>query len=922
MIKLHVPQTVILLATFLLTVSYARSSTLPRWEHPRPDFVRPEWLNLNGQWKFDFDPKDIGEQEVWFTEGRHKYRQQITVPFPWEAPLSGIENHEYKGVAWYEREFEVRSNWKKQRVWLKFGALDWLGKVWVNGQFIGEHEGGYTPFDFDITGLLEFGKSNRLTVRAFDPTEPWQPTGKQIRWYTRTSGIWQTVYLEAGNSEVRFDRIHVVPDIDAGLAKFVFNIRNAGKARSGQVVVHFDNGGIPTITKAVEINESAVRVEINAGVENAKLWSPENPYLYNVTVEFRSNGKLLDKVQTYFGMRKISAGRWGNHDFEYIFLNNKPYYLIGALNQAYNPEGIYTYPSDEYAKRDIEKAKKFGFNFLRLHIKIDEPRILYWADKLGILLMCDIPNFWEDEGRAREVWESTMKAAMARDFNHPCIFSWCLFNETWGLGLRDDYTPERQEWARSMYHLAKKLDPTRLIEDNSPCFYDHVETDINSWHFYINDYERAKNHIANVVANTYPGSNFNFKDDNAQGTQPLINSEYGGISAGSGDQDISWCFKYLTNELRKYAKIGGYIYTELQDIEWEHNGFMDYDRKDKIFGYDGVCPGFSYRDLNNPDFIVLDSEPCPKIEPGQVFSVQVYGSLFSTDQPIEGRMGWQLSGLNAMGERKDYIDGTVPATLKPYDVVSLPLVTLSLPDEPILATLKVWFENNRGKIIARNFINLESTPDNLPAQDAAVDGSQIIRFTPDSYTKADWDSVRVADNPAGQKVSGYGAGMFEYETALPNDLRIEQLREIELLFEASGRTESERKVGARFPGPYWSRKKPKVDYPQTDATQWPTEVTVALNGIEVENLMLPNDPADARGVLSHAHKYDPGSYGYLCRVIVKEDLIQQLKLTKSNKLKISFKVKTNSDRAGGFALFGHKLGAYPVAPSVVFKIRS
>ena len=171
-----------------------------------------------------------------------------------------------------------------------------------------------------------------------------------------------------------------------------------------------------------------------------------------------------------------------------------------------------------------------------------------------------------------------LRGNIARDYNHPSIISWCNFNETWGLGGNEyKEMTDRQEWVREMYHLAKSLDTTRLIEDNSPCLYDHVETDINSWHFYINDYDRAKEHIANVVAETYPGSGFNYAGDNVQSDAPLINSEYGGISAGAGDKDVSWCFKYLTNELRLHPKICGYIYTELQDIEWEHNGFMNYD---------------------------------------------------------------------------------------------------------------------------------------------------------------------------------------------------------------------------------------------------------------------------------------------------------------------------------------------------------
>jgi len=906
-----------ILPIFFITMQCSQEQEIPRWEHPRPDFKRAQWINLNGQWAFEFDPKNQGETAGWFQPGKHTFTQSITVPFPWEAPLSGIANHEYTGVGWYQREFDIPSNWERKHILLKFGALDYEGKVWINGKYVGQHQGGYTPFEFDVTPFVHKGK-NVLTVRAEDRTESWQPTGKQIRWYTHTSGIWQTVYLEACASDVRMTRIHISPDIDRSQATFNVQTLNAGTERSAQLEVAFLTGGVPGYRQKISLKPGVNSFTFSIPIKEVKLWSPEHPFLYEVSVKLRDE-QLLDQVDTYFGMRKISTGKWGNHDFEYIFLNNKPYYLIGALNQTFNPEGIYTYPSDDYARGDVEKAKKFGFNFLRLHIKIDEPRFLYWADRLGLLLMCDMPNFWQDSTLARQAYDRMLKEAIDRDFNHPSIFAWCLFNETWGLGFSRDYTPERQEWVRAKYRQAKAMDPTRLVEDMSPCFYDHVETDINSWHFYINDYERAKEHIKNVVENTFPGSSFNYIGDNRQGTQPLMNSEYGGISAGSGDQDISWCFKYLTNELRKYNKIGGYIYTELQDIEWEHNGFMDYDRKDKYFGYRDVLPGFSYRDLNKPDFIVIDSSPCPAMSPGDEFSVNIFGSHFSNDQHITGKLVWHYLATNMLGQTETVYDDTRPASLDPYDVVSLGNIRFTLPSYPHLGTLDVRFEDGAGNTIARNYINIDAGADHVPAVTRTKNGDIILRFNPEDYTERKWQDDLSPQRLNGGKVAGTGAGHVTYEVPLPEDINRDAIQAIDLLFEAAAKAPIDAKVDARFPGAYWSRKKPNRDYPQTDATKWPSDVTVIVNGVEVKTITLPDDPADARGVLSHERRIHPGSHGYLQRISVLGEQLEQIKKTGGDKLTVTFRVKDDAVHKGGFALFGHKLGGYPVPPTVILR---
>ncbi len=240
-------------------------------------------------------------------------------------------------------------------------------------------------------------------------------------------------------------------------------------------------------------------------------------------------------MQSYFGMRSVGRQTWDGKEYEYITLNGEPVYLRGALDQAFHPDGLHAYPSDDVIRGDIQLAKDLGLNMLRCHIKINDPRYYYWADRLGLLIMYDLPSPDLDSPSMRRTFEHTLRQAMARDYNSPAIFAWVLFNETWGLTKHN--TPEGQRWVQEMYRLAKQLDPTRLIEENSACRYDHVESDINSWHFYINDYWRARQHIQRVVDETYPGSAFNYVGgDYVQGTAPLINSEYAGISARDGDQ--------------------------------------------------------------------------------------------------------------------------------------------------------------------------------------------------------------------------------------------------------------------------------------------------------------------------------------------------------------------------------------------------
>jgi hypothetical protein len=884
-------------------------NSVPRPEHPTPNQQRATWLNLNGPWRFAFDPRLVGEQQRWHQPRTMTKNLTITVPYPWESPLSGVERTDYRGAAWYEREFTIPAEWQGLIPFLHFGAVDWSARVWINGRLAGEQDNGYLPFSIELSRFIQPGESATVTVRAFDIADASTLVGKQApHWYTYSSGIWQTVWLE-GRAPSHIRTIRIEPEVEQARAivKLTTQIATRGEYR---VRLRSPENAFPESVSYYILATGEQSLRLNLPLPEPKLWSPETPHLYDLVVELEPlAGGLADCVQSYFGLRSIARGKWDGKVYEYILLNGEPVYLRGALDQAFHPASLHAYPTDEVIRGDIQLAKELGLNMLRCHIKINDPRYYYWADKLGMLMMYDFPSPDLDTPTMRRIFSETLPRAITRDFNSPSIFAWVLFNETWGL--TEHQTADGQHWLKEMVQLARQLDPTRLIEDNSVCRYDHVESDINSWHYYLNDYGRVRQHIQRVVDETFPGSSFNYVGgDYVQGVAPLMNSEYGGIAARMGDQDIAWCFKYQTNELRRHAKICGYVYTELDDIEWEHNGFVNYDRSRKEFGYGFFVPGMTVADLNQADFVGVDAPPCQSVQPGSVVRFPLFVSHWGA--PLTGgQVRWQLDFIDRFGERRQEAGGHLPVQPRRFDVTTLEPLEWIMPHENGLATLALWLLDEMGAPRCCNYVHVEVRGEPSPRVEQLATG-WVLRFAPGHFQRSSYAWPTPLVEASGAKFAAQGAGWVEYEVQLPPSVRSETIRSLRLLFEASARG-GQAKVD-------WPQQTYGFNYPQTERDrQFPSDVTVLINEVVIAQVRLPDDPADARGVLSHYRGLDPGSYGYRTEIVVEGEDLPQV-LAAAPMLRIRFSVLAEAAAPGGFALYGETVGGYPLDPTVVVEI--
>lgn len=542
----------------------------PWLQYPRPDMVRNKWINLNGLWDYAITPRNIKPI---------KWDGSILVPYPVESAISGVKKRvSEKEHLWYKRTFEIPKDWDNKHILLNFEACDWETVIWIDNKEVGSHRGGYDPFTFDITGYIGDHKIHELLIRVWDPTEKGsQARGKQDSepqsvWYTSSTGIWQTVWIEPVN-ESFISSFRTITNADNGTITFKTDVKNAGAS-----ILSFT---IKKEGKRIAAVSGNTDNEITVKINNPILWSPENPFLYDIDIELKNGRKTLDKITTYTGLRKISIGKTDD-GFTRILLNNKFIWQLGPLDQGFWPDGIYTPPSEEAMINDIEITKKMGFNLLRKHMKVENRLFYYWCDKLGILVWQDMPggdirtgnNLMNIEKSKEEKhqFEFELKRMIDTKYNHPSIVMWILFNEGFG-----QFDPER------ITRLTKGFDTTRLVNSAS------------GW---------PNKGLGNIYdIHHYPDPEVPLAEEN----RAIVLGEFGGLGfpvKGHTWEQKNWGYRILEDTLQllsryelyydqvhRFVKENGLsatIYTQITDVETETNGLVTYDRKVNKMGVENV----------------------------------------------------------------------------------------------------------------------------------------------------------------------------------------------------------------------------------------------------------------------------------------------------------------------------------------------
>jgi beta-galactosidase/beta-glucuronidase len=566
--------------------------------YPRPQLRRAAWYSLNGEWEFALDP-----DARWSDPAAVHWASRIRVPFSPETAASGLSDTGFYRACWYRRRIARPPLGEHERLVLHFGAVDYHATLWINGAAVGCHEGGYTPFCFDITGTGDAAELE-LVVRSFDdPQDLSQPRGKQdwqlephSIWYPRTTGIWQTVWLErVPRTSIR--RVAFTPNMarwEIGLEAWV----DPGEREDLRLGLKLNSQGrlLAADTYTVVAGEVHRRIALSdPGVDDSRnelLWSPQAPNLIDVQLElWGDRGELLDSAVSYTALR--TAGVQGDR----FVLNNRPYQLRMVLDQGYWPESGLTAPDDEALKKDVIVARSMGFNGVRKHQKLEDPRYLYWADRLGLAVWGEMPSTYRFTPGSVDRVSREWSAAIARDFSHPCIIAWVPINESWGVPNLPE-NPRERHFVQALYHLTRTLDPTRPVIGNDG--WESVATDIIGIHDYDDHPQRIakRYHAEDVLPRLFkrerPGGRLLVLEGQQHADQPLMLTEFGGIAFSRTAQgtwgytrvqtpeELGRRFRELLSVVRNLGLMSGFCYTQFADTYQEANGLLFADRTPKI----------------------------------------------------------------------------------------------------------------------------------------------------------------------------------------------------------------------------------------------------------------------------------------------------------------------------------------------------
>ena len=559
-------------------------SQIPRTEYPRPQFERTNWLCLNGEWDFSFETDT--------------FDRVITVPYVYQSELSGIHSNLECDVVWYRKRFELSGDMYHKRIILHFGAVDYACRVWVNGNFVKEHVGGHVSFEVEITDVIHQA-SNEIRLEVSDPVRDLEmPRGKQY-WkessesifYTRSTGIWQSVWLEAVSSTF-LRKVWFTPDFDELAINIQYEIDGSDDV-SLETEIRFEDTLVANYTTDTLWFQGSYSIGLDQQILNLwqfheeMVWTPENPRLFDVVFKLRRNSETIDRVTSYFGMREITI-RNGK-----LLLNNRPYYQKLLLDQGYWRESLLTAPDDEAFVTDIRLAKEMGFNGVRKHQKVEDPRFMYHADRMGFLVWGEIAAAYVYSRKyVKRITDEWMEA-VSRDYNHPCIVAWTPLNESWGV-TQIATDKMQQSHSAAMVYLTRSLDRTRPVISNDG--WEHTVTDLLTIHDYEGDKAVLKERYKNLVSilDQAPAGRALFAEGWDYQGQPILVTEFGGISyivdeaegwgytSAKTADDFAARYHAVVSALLESPLVQGFCYTQITDVEQETNGLLTFDRKPKI----------------------------------------------------------------------------------------------------------------------------------------------------------------------------------------------------------------------------------------------------------------------------------------------------------------------------------------------------
>lgn len=713
-------------------------------------------LSLDGTWSFWPDTEGLLPIESlegpWIRADERSVRlgppRRIRVPGVWQAQFEDLR--EWSGAAWYEREMDIPHSWGGRRARMTFGAVDYFATVWVNGRLAGTHDGGYLPFALDVGPLLRTGERNTVTVRVLDPPEggsigPFEfaeiPHGKQS-WYGPLGGIWQSAALEA-TADVYVDRVFIRADV-SGAVRATVRLGSSASARSHLALRIRSPDGIPVASNDLDLDPGTLVPTFETNVWRPRLWDLAEPNLYAVDIAVYEAGQIIDASSDWFGFREVATeqGR--------VLLNGRPVYLRGALDQDYHLDTIAVPPSDETFRDEMVKAKELGLNLLRCHIKVPDPRYLAEADRLGILVWCELPNWQRPTESAKRRARETLAGMIERDANHPSVVAWTIANESWGLDLAD---AAQRRWLAQTFAEVKQLDPTRLVVDNSACPGNfHVRSDLNDFHWYravpdqASEWRAITEHWVSDPASTYSPHG----DAVRTGDEPMVLSEFGawglpdpaglrdehgrepwwfdsgerfsngivvprGVDERFRDWDLasvfgSWerfiqesqehqfeAMKLEIEDLRRRDAIAGYVMTELTDVHWECNGLLDMGRRPKAYAD-------RFPRINAAD-VVIGMPDRLRLRAGERLTIEVVVAHCSDRDLSDGKVAWAVPELGLSGELQSKEIRNAAATVVGHIGLDVPQI-----DRPMRARTLLRVLDSSGREVNRNDVEVVLFP--------------------------------------------------------------------------------------------------------------------------------------------------------------------------------------------------------------------